>query len=130
MTASSARGSRLTKPLLVLALLSAFCFAAIVRVALADYHVACVGHGFVNGSSTSDGSFFGRIEAGCGSTLRRCELYTYGSFDGSQTVTGTTAQCNAWSWDFGNYTECASTTHVYNQGVFSNHVHKSNNWCG
>jgi hypothetical protein len=130
MTAANSGESRLTRPLIVLTIVCAFCFGAIVRSAFADYHVTCVGHGFVNDGSTSDGSFFGRIEAGCSSTLRRCELYTNGSFDGSQTVTGTTAQCNAWSSQFGSYTECASTTHVYDQGVFSDHVHKSANWCG
>lgn len=122
---------KLTAPLLLLALLCSFSFGAIVRVALADdYHTACVGHGFLQGSSWTDGSFTGRIQPGCGSTLRRCALYTWGSFDGSQTVTGTTALCNAWSFEFGTYTECASTTHTYNPGVFSDHVHKASNWCG
>ncbi|HYH88683.1 MAG TPA: hypothetical protein VEX67_05590 [Solirubrobacteraceae bacterium] len=131
MTSTSpAATSRRTIPLLVLALVCSFSFGAIVRIAAADYHVTCVGHGFVHGGSLSDGSFFGRVEPGCGSTLRNCHLYTWGSYIGGQTVTGSTATCNAWSWNFGNYTECASTTHVSNQGVFSNHVHKASNWCG
>ena len=121
---------RHTLPLLVLALVCAFSFGAIVRVAVAGhYHVACVGHGFVHGNYTTDGSFYGRVEAGCGSTLRNCHLYTYGSYIGGQTVTGSTAMCNAWSHSFGSYTECASTTHVDSRGVFSSHVHKAHNWC-
>lgn len=123
--------ARLTKPLLVLVLVCAFCFGAIVRIAIAyDYHTTCVGHGFVHGASQTDGSFFGRIEAGCGSTERDCDLYTFGSFIGGALVGGTTATCNAWSRDYGTYTECGSTTHVNNPGVFSDHVHKASNWCG
>jgi hypothetical protein len=111
-------------------LVCAFSFGAIVRVALADYHTSCVGHGFVHGGSQTDGSFFGRVEPGCGSTYRSCDLYTWGAWDGGQAVAGTAATCSAWSRDFGSFTECASTTHVYNQGVFSNHVHLADNWCG
>jgi hypothetical protein len=122
---------RLTTPLLLLALVCSFSFGALVRIAFADsYHTTCVGHGFVHGSSQTDGSFFGRVEPGCDSTVRTCDLYTYGSFDGGQTVTGTTATCTAWSIDFGSFTECASTTHVASTGVFSDHVHKATNWCG
>lgn len=128
--ASHASPRRLTTPLLLLVLVCSFSFGAIVRVAFADYHTNCVGHGFVHGNSTSDGSFYGRVEAGCGSTLRTCKLYTWGSFDGDQTVTGTTATCTAWSIDFGSFTECGSTTHVASSGVFSEHIHKAANWCG
>jgi hypothetical protein len=117
-------------PLMLLALICSFSFGAIVRVAFADYHTTCVGHGFVHGDSLTDGSFFGRVEPGCSSTLRNCYLYTYGSYIGGQTVTGSTATCNAWSRNFGDYTECASTTHVDSEGVFSSHVHKAANWCG
>jgi len=112
-------------------LLTGFLWGAAVKVALADhYHVACVGHGFVHGDSTTDGSFFSRVEAGCGSTLRECELYTNGSFIGGSSVSGSTATCNLWSRSLGSYTECASTAHTYSSGVFSNHVHKAHNWCG
>jgi hypothetical protein len=122
---------RLALGVVLLALFSAFSFGAIVRVALADHwHTNCVAHGFMHGDSTTDGSFFARVEPGCGSTLRRCELYTHGSFDGDVTVAGTTATCSAWSRAFGDYTECASTAHVYSSGVFNEHVHKAHNWCG
>ena len=117
--------------LLLIVALVGFAWGAIVKVALAEhYHVACVGHGFVHGDVTTDGSFFARVEAGCGSTSRTCNLYTYGSFDGGETVGGTTTTCNAWSRSFGNFTECASTAHVSSSGVFSLHVHKAHNWCG
>jgi len=129
--ASDAPQRRLTAPLLLMVLVCAFSFGAIVRVALADhFHTTCVPHGFVHGNSLSDESFYARVDAGCGSTLRKCELYTSGSFIGGVTVTGTTATCSAWSIDFGHFTECASTAHVRSDGVFSEHVHKASNWCG
>lgn len=122
---------RLTTPLLLLVLVCSFSFGAVVRVAFAvSYHTTCVGHGFVHGNSLTDGSFYGRVEPGCGSTLRTCDLYTSGTFIGGQTVTGTTATCTAWSRDFGSFTECASTTHVASAGVFADHVHLATNWCG
>jgi hypothetical protein len=129
--APEASPRRLTAPLLLLVFLCAFSFGAIVRVALADHwHTTCVPHGFVHGNSLTDGSFYARVDPGCGSTLRTCDLYTSGSFIGGVTVTGTTATCGAWSTDFGRFTECASTAHVRSSGVFSQHVHKASNWCG
>ncbi|MEA2223516.1 MAG: hypothetical protein QOH83_1892 [Solirubrobacteraceae bacterium] len=129
--AEHASPRRLTTPLLLLVLLCAFSFGAIVRIAFAvSYHTTCVGHGFVHGNSLTDGSFYGRVEPGCGSTLRTCNLYSSGSFIGGQVVTGSTATCTAWSRDFGDFTECASTTHVESSGVFSDHVHLASNWCG
>ena len=117
---------------LLLAFIAAVSFGAIVRVAFAaDYHVTCVGHGFVSGSSTSDGSFFSRVESGCGSTYRRCELYTNGSFVGAQVSPDSGSTCNAYSRDFSSsLPECHSTAHVSNPGVFSDHVHTPDNFCG
>jgi hypothetical protein len=130
MASRSNSTARRTTPLLVLALVCSFSFGAIVRVAVAaSYHTTCVGHGFVHGASLTDNSFFARVDPGCGSTLRTCHLYTWGSHIGGQTVSGTTATCNAWSRSFGDFTECASTAHVYDQGVFSDHVHLASNWC-
>lgn len=113
----------------MLLLACSFSFGAIVTVALADhYHTTCVPHGFVHGDSTTDGSFFARVESGCGSATRRCGLYTYGNFLGDQTVGGSST-CNAWSQNYGNYTECASTAHTLYTGAFSDHVHKAHNYC-
>jgi hypothetical protein len=135
-TGHSERASRLLtyemiRPRLVLLLaIAGFAWGAAVTVALAEhYHVNCVGHGFVHGDSTTDGSFFARVEAGCGTASRSCDLYTGGSFIAGDTVTGS-ATCNVWSRTFGNFTECASTAHVAYTGVFSSHVHKAHNWCG
>src|ERR1044072_2628432 len=115
--------------LLALAVLCAFSFGAIVRLAFTDdYHVNCVGHGFINGSSTSDGSFFSRVESGCGSGWRTCDIYVSGWYIGGYTTNGGT--CNAWSRTWGDFTECRSTAHLSFPGVFSEHVHKSSNWCG
>ena len=117
--------------LLVLLVAVGFLWGAIVKVALADhYHVACVGHGFVHGESTGDGSFFARVEAGCGSSSRECRLYAWGSLVGSQTVSGSTTTCNYWSRTDGNHSECGSTAHTWSSGVFSSHVHKAHNYCG
>ncbi|MCW2993924.1 MAG: hypothetical protein JWQ18_1419 [Conexibacter sp.] len=118
-----------SRGIVLLALLCAFSFGAIVKVALADsYHVTCVAHGFVGGDSPTDGSFFARIDNGCGSTYRTCSIYSYNTYRGGQTAYGA-AICNAWSEDFGGYTECAGSVHVYDQGVFSDHTHTAPNWC-
>jgi hypothetical protein len=117
--------------LALLMAIAGFAWGGLVTVALANhYHVNCVGHGLVHGASTTDGSFFARVEAGCGSPSRSCKLYTNGSFDGGETVSGSTTTCNAWSRSFGNYTECASSAHVASSGVFAEHVHFAHNWCG
>jgi hypothetical protein len=120
---------RLRGGLVALVLASSFSFGAIVELAVADdYHVNCVGHGFLQGASDTDGSFFSRVEAGCGSGSRRCDLYTWGSYIGGLTVGAAT--CNAWSRDWGDYTECASTAHLKFLPYFDDHVHKASNWCG
>lgn len=117
--------------LLLLALLCAFSFAAIVKVALAaEYHTACVGHGWVAGSSASDGSFFSRVEPGCGSTSRECKIYNWGVFVGSQYVGDGSSTCSAWSRDFGTYTECASYARLYDPAAFTEHNHTPDNYCG
>jgi len=126
------RRTRPAMPLgvLLLLLVSAFSFGAITRLALAGhYHSNCVGHGFVHGSSTSDSSFFARVEHGCGTGTKRCAIYTWGSLRGDLTVGGTST-CNLWSHSLGTLSECGSTAHVYYAGVFSDHVHKAHNWCG
>jgi hypothetical protein len=125
----TAESRRLRGGLVALVLACAFSFGAIVQYAFADdYHVNCVGHGFLHGASQTDGSFFSRVEAGCGSGSRSCDLYNWGSFVGGLTVSGAT--CNAWSRDWGDFTECASTAHTTFQPYFGEHVHKASNWCG
>jgi hypothetical protein len=115
----------------VLAVLAAFAFGALVHVAAADhYHTNCVGHGFVHGSSTTDGSFFSRVETGCSSTYRRCSIYSGGVWRGEEITPNTGTTCNAWSNSFGSYSECGSYANVYDQDVFSAHNHLAHNWCG
>ena len=117
--------------LVLLALFCAASFGAIVTVARAtSYHTACVGHGFVEGSSQTDGSFFSRVETGCGSTYRDCEIWISSTGVGSQQAYGTGGTCNAYSRDFGDFTECHGNARVYNQDVFSYHQHNAPNWCG
>jgi hypothetical protein len=114
----------------MLALLCAFSFGAIVRVATADssYHVTCVGHGFVEGGSPSDGSFFSRVDDGCNSNYRECAVYSYGTWRGGTTTVLNTL-CSAWSRSFGEYTECAGAAYTYDQGVFSAHFHYPQSRC-
>ena len=120
---------RLTPALLLMTLVCAFSFGAIVRLAFANhYHVACVGNGFVHGESTTDGSFFARVESGCGSSSRSCDIYVSGNYIGGLSVGDAT--CNAWSRNFGNYTECLGMARVAFVGVFSQHDHYAHNWCG
>lgn len=119
----------LSTGLVVLALICAFSFGAIVKVATADsYHVTCVAHGFVEGGSQTDGSFFARVDSGCGSNVRGCDIYSYNTYRGGQTTYYGTI-CNSWSRDFGNYTECAGSAYSYDPGVFSGHFHYAPNKC-
>jgi hypothetical protein len=121
----------ISRGVLLLALLCAISFGAILTVAHATaYHVTCVGHGFEPGGSATDGSFFSRVDPGCSSTYRVCGLYSNGSFDGSQAAFDGSSICSAWSRDFGNFSECNSTAHVSDPGVFSDHTHLPDNYCG
>jgi hypothetical protein len=118
----------MSRGVLLLALLCAVSFGAIVRVALAgdNNHVACVEHGFYSGSSNSDGSFFSRVYAGCGSTDRYCAIInSVGTVLGANESYNTSGTCNTWSNDFGNFYECTAGARVNDPGVFSQHDHYS-----
>lgn len=124
-----ADSKRLTPALLVLTLICAFSFGAIVHWAFADdYHVTCVGHGFLNNGSTSDGDFYALVQAGCGGGSRSCDLYVSGIYIGGLTTGGSV--CDAHSTVYGSFTECHATAHLAFPGVFNEHVHKSSNYCG
>lgn len=124
------RSDQLSFGVILLALVCAFSFGAIVKVATADpsYHVNCVGHGFIEGDSQTDGSFFARVDDGCGSDYHECSIYSYGVFRGG-TATGANGICSAWSRWYGNYTECAGSAVVYARYVFSSHPHYAPNKC-
>lgn len=87
------------------------------------YHTNCVGHGMVHGSSTTDGSWFARVEAGCGNPGRKtCVVKSngvakYTTYIGS----GSSAMCNQWS--YGCCTEQTGSATVDFDGVFSSHTH-------
>lgn len=118
----------LSRGVLLLALLCAVSFGAIVRVALAgdNNHVACVEHGFYSGASNTDGSFFSRVYAGCGSSDRYCGLFDSANhLEGSNETYNTTGTCNTWSNDYGSFNECNSVARVSDPGVFSQHDHAS-----
>jgi hypothetical protein len=117
---------------LLLAALCAFSFAMLVKIAVADpYHTTCVGHGIVQGASTTDGSFFSRIETGCSATYRWCGLGVSPSgVVGAQEAYGNVSTCSAAARDYGDFTECHGYADVYNAGIFSEHNHLASNWCG
>jgi len=92
-----------------------------------EYHTTCVGHGWVAGASPSDGSAFSRIETGCGTTTRSCDLYNWGTFKGGQATSTTT--CNAWLPDYCACTECASYAKLTFSAAFSQHNHTPDGYC-
>jgi hypothetical protein len=117
----------LSHGVLLLALLCAVSFGAIVRVAMAgdNNHVACVEHGFYSGGSNTDGSFFSRVYPGCDSSHRYCGILNGSSVPGADETFNTTATCNAWSRTWGDYNECTAGARVEDYGVFSRHDHVS-----
>lgn len=125
-------GHRLRPAAVVALLLAAATWGAIAQTAIGDhYHSSCVGHGFVHGSSTTDGSMHSRVESdgvsgGCGDARRYCDLYTNGAYRGGSSAIDPSS-CNFW---VGSGTECASTAHVDFDGVFASHIHFAHNWCG
>jgi len=127
---AATRSDRLSFGVILLALICAFSFGAIVRVATADpsYHTNCVGHGFLEGADYTDGSFFARVDDGCSSDYHECAIYSYGVWRGG-TATGPSGICNAWSRNYGNYTECAGSAYTYARYVFSAHFHYAPNKC-
>ena len=118
--------------LVLLALFCAASFGAIVTVARAtSYHTTCVGHGFVEGGSQTDGSFFSRVEAGCSSTYRDCELWIGSAgVGGQQALHHHREPAAPGRVTTASYTECLGNARVYNQDVFSYHQHNAPNWCG
>src|SRR4051812_46652280 len=90
------RKTGLSRGVLLLALLCAASFGAIVRVALAvdNYHVTCVEHGFYGGSSTTDGSFYSRVDSGCSTTYKLCAITSYGVERGRAEALTSGTSCN------------------------------------
>ena len=76
-----------------------------------DYHTTCVGHGFVHGAQP-DGRLVlrSRGDRAAARATRSCDLYVSGNYIGGLSVGNAT--CNAWSRDYGNYTECHATAHL------------------
>lgn len=130
--------NRLRGGLIALLLVCSFSAGAIGAAALpalasdVDYHTTCVGHGFVSGSDPNDGSAFSRVESGnCGSSAyRSCDIYnSSGTYLGGQSVSDNYTTCNAWSRDYGNFTECRLYAKVSYPVAFSSHNHTPTNYC-
>lgn len=116
-------------------MIAAFSFAAIVKVAIAGhYHEYFnVRHGFVHGSSTTDGSFHGRTDnyggwpeynyCAVGDTSRGlyADEWTYG-----------TDLCNIWSGVYsGSKDEClGASANEVTGGILSYHNHYSHYYTG
>jgi hypothetical protein len=119
----------MSRGVLLLALLCAVSFGAIVRVALAadNQHVTCVEHGFYGGADSNDNSFFARVYQGCSATHRTCGLYTAtGGKIGVTDNYNATGTCNSWSKDFTDTAnECSAVAWLSDDGVFSWHPHSS-----
>src|SRR4051794_15467633 len=112
----------LPRGILLLAVLCAVSFGAIVRVALAgdNHHVSCVDHGFYSGASNNDSSFYARIAAGCSSSNRYCGVLDNGSQFGHEQVYDTTSICNAWSRSFSSIVnECTAGAHLIDAAAFA-----------
>ena len=125
----SSHRTGMSRGVLLLALLCAVSFGAIVRVALAgdNYHVSCVEHGFYSGGVDNDSSFFARVYQGCGATYRFCGLYTAGgALIGSTETWNSTGTCNNWSRDFTDTAnECTAIARLSDLNVFALHPHQS-----
>lgn len=109
----------------VIGLVAAMLGVFLVSVAFAQhYHVHCVSHGFVHGSSPSDNVFWSRIEAGCGNPgSKYCRLYeAYGTMINSDAVArDVNVTCNAQnSYEYG---EAAASSYTDFNGVFHDHGH-------
>ncbi len=90
------------------------------------YHTTCVPHGFYEGGSPNDGSWFARVNAGCSSTARYCYIYANGVQQGGQGAFDLGTMCNTWSRDFsGSLNECTGAAGTNDPGVFSFHLHES-----
>jgi hypothetical protein len=111
--------------LLVLLLVAAFSFSAITSAALAaHFHAyACdggcsIGHGVVHGDSTTDGSFFSRIDAHAsgipGSFWSTCALYANLTHLGSE-ETPYGQGCSPWSGGTGFWNESQARATVVSQ---------------
>lgn len=104
----------------------ALAVGAAIFVSRADanhYHTNCVGHGFVHGSSTTDNSFFARVEGGCGNPGSKvCRLSQEGSTYRSASIgAGSNGTCNVWNNGIGG--ELSSYATVDFNGVFASHTH-------
>ena len=80
-------------------MIAAFMIGVSVKVAVANHYHSTNGmnHGLVFGSSTTDGAWHSRVEAGGGSTFRSCDAHEDilgGRYLGGASVGGTTATCN------------------------------------
>lgn len=108
MSSLTAVRSRRPSRSLLLALIAAFCFSAVVSQALAGHFhsYACnggcsIGHGLVHGANTDDGSFFSRIDqhpSNSNAFWSECALRR--SSDTSRFAyeeSGSGQGCNAWS---------------------------------
>ncbi|MCD6726985.1 MAG: hypothetical protein LT070_07065 [Solirubrobacteraceae bacterium] len=130
--------SRLPRSLILICLIASFSFGAIVATAFATHYHSTNGidHGFVHGSSNTDGSFFSRVSSG--TAPRSCQLDTVNHPEGYRTITigDFTTTCNLWSRDiWESATECRYRADTYAgwstlSAGFDWHVHRPVNYCG
>lgn len=112
-----------TKTLLLAAAILAILLIYSAQATASHYHTNCVGHGMVHGSSTTDGSWHARVEAGCGNPgTKTCVVKSNGVAKyTSYVASGTASTCNQWSYNCCSE-QTGSATVDFN-GVFSSHTH-------
>ncbi|MTD47330.1 hypothetical protein GKE82_24295 [Conexibacter sp. W3-3-2] len=88
-------------------------------------------HGVVHGSSTTDQSFFARVDS-TGLNLNYCRVgdLQWGYYSPASTVTGGTDLCQQWSSAYasGTKNECQALAAVAKDGFFSPHGHYGHNY--
>lgn len=129
---------RFTRGTVLLTLLTSFMLGGIVTVAVANHYHSTngIGHGFVHGSSMTDGSFFARVDGG--TAPRKCQIDTLTHPQGYKTLTygDFTTTCNLWSLSiFSSATECLYRADDYAGSSsmslgFAWHVNRPDNYCG
>jgi hypothetical protein len=113
----------------------ALCFSALVTAAVAHQHYnpegLPLGHGFVHGSSNTDGSFHSRVESGA--APRYCEIDTLNHpapylFE---SIGDFTTTCNVWSGErWQSATECIYRSETDPAQYDVKHHHRPVNYCG
>lgn len=117
-----------SRVLVAAALVGAFAFGAVVKLAFAaHYHTAgyCNSpHGLVHGNDTRDGSWHGRVEINtCPNTYKYCAAGHTAYSSPWATDTSYTTTCNAHHYGSSGSSEASAYGYAYYEVVLSGHYH-------